>query len=151
MKISRAFLLLCAILLLAFALRMFRLDFFSLRGDEAFTVLFVQKPLAQMWRETLTVEPNPPLMYFALRGWIALAGAGEFATRFFSAFFGVLSVALIYRLAREIFIKTFETREARNATRMMNGLHCWRHFLSPSIRTRFGIRKMCEITLCGPP
>lgn len=112
MKISRAFLLLCAILLLAFALRMFRLDFFSLRGDEAFTVLFVQKPLAQMWRETLTVEPNPPLMYFALRGWIALAGAGEFATRYVSAFFGVLSVALIYRLAREIFIKTFETREA---------------------------------------
>ena len=103
MKISRAFLLVLGILLLAFALRMFRLDFFSLRGDEAFTVLFVQKPLAQMWHETLTVEPNPPLLYFALRGWIALAGDGEFATRFFSAFFGVLCVPLIYRLAREMF------------------------------------------------
>ncbi len=103
MKISRAALILCAILLLAFALRTFRLDFFSLRGDEAFTVLFVQKPLAQMWRETLTVEPNPPLLYFALRGWIALAGDGEFATRYFAAFFGVLGVALLYRLAREIF------------------------------------------------
>lgn len=112
MKISRTFLLLLGILLLAFALRMFRLDFFSLRGDEAFTVLFVQKPLAQMWHETLTVEPNPPLLYFALRGWIAFAGDGEFATRFFSAFFGVLCVPLIYRLAREIFGKTFGNRES---------------------------------------
>jgi uncharacterized membrane protein len=103
MNLSRSFLVLLAVLLLAFALRMFRLDFFSLRGDEAFTVLFVQKPLAQMWHETLTVEPNPPLLYFALRGWIALAGDGEFATRFFSAFFGMLCVPLLYRLAREIF------------------------------------------------
>lgn len=103
MKISRTFLILSGILLLAFALRMFRLDFFSLRGDESFTVLFVQKPLAQMWQETLTVEPNPPLLYLALRGWIALAGDGEFATRFFSAFFGVLCVPLVYRLARDIF------------------------------------------------
>jgi uncharacterized membrane protein len=102
MKISRTFLILCGILLLAFALRMFRLDFFSLRGDESFTVLFAQKPLAQMWYETLTVEPNPPLLYFLLRGWIALVGAGEFATRFFSAFFGVLCVPLAYRLAREM-------------------------------------------------
>jgi len=103
MKSSRVLLVSLGIILLAFALRLFRLDFFSLRGDEAFTVLFVQKPLAQMWYETLTVEPNPPLLYFALRGWIALTGDGEFATRFFSAFWGVLSVALLYRLAREIF------------------------------------------------
>src|SRR5581483_6356156 len=70
------------------------------RGDESFTVLFVQKPLAQMWEETLSVEPNPPLLYILLRGWIGSAGNGEFATRFFSAFFGVLCVPLAYRLGR---------------------------------------------------
>lgn len=90
------------IVLGAFALRAYRLDFFSLRGDESFTVLFVQKPLAQMWQETLTIEPNPPLLYFLLRGWIALAGESEFATRFFSLFFGVLCVPLAYRLARVV-------------------------------------------------
>lgn len=103
MKFTRAYLLILIILLLAIALRMYRLDFFSLRGDESFTVLFVQKPLAQMWQETLTIEPNPPLLYFVLRGWILVTGDGEFATRFFSAFFGVLCIPLIYRLAREIF------------------------------------------------
>jgi len=63
----------------------------------------VQKPFEQMWDEIRTVEPNPPLLYLTLRGWIAVAGAGEFATRFFSVFWGVLCVPLIYRLARDIF------------------------------------------------
>lgn len=98
---TRALVLL--IVLAALGLRLYRLDFFSLRGDESFTVLFVQKPLAQMWQETLTVEPNPPLLYFLLRGWLAVSGDGEFAARFFSVWFGVLCVPLLFRLAREIF------------------------------------------------
>lgn len=60
MRFPKSYLLVLALILLAFALRVYRLDAFSLRGDESFTVLFVQKPLAQMWHETLTVEPNPP-------------------------------------------------------------------------------------------
>lgn len=88
----------------AFALRTFRLDYFSLRGDESFTVLFVLKPFAQMWKEILTVEPNPPLLYLMLRVWVAVAGAGEFAARYFSVFWGVLCVPLIYRFARSFAI-----------------------------------------------
>lgn len=103
MRFPKTYVVVVLLALLAFALRMYRLDFFSLRGDEAFTVLFVQKPLAQMWQETLTVEPNPPLLYFLLRGWIEVTGDSEFVTRFFSLFFGVLSVPLIYRASREIF------------------------------------------------
>lgn len=103
MRFVKAYWLVLLILLLAFALRAYRLDSVSLRGDESFTVLFVQKPLAQMWEETLTVEPNPPLLYFALRGWIALAGESEFATRFFSLWFGVLGAAFVFRLARDFF------------------------------------------------
>ena len=103
MRFPKMYLVLWGIVLLAFALRVYRLDFFSLRGDESFTVLFVQKPFAQMWHETLTVEPNPPLLYLMLRGWIALAGDSEFVTRFFSVVFGVLSVPLGWRVARELF------------------------------------------------
>ncbi len=102
MRLSKAFILILLFTLAAFALRVYRLDFFSLRGDESFTVLFVQKPLAQMWAETLTVEPNPPLLYFALRAWIDAAGDSEWVTRFFSVFFGVLCVPLVYRVAREM-------------------------------------------------
>lgn len=110
MKRSRTRLLLLGILLLAFGLRVYRLDYFSLRGDESFTVLFVQKPLAQMWNEILTVEPNPPLLYVCLRGWIALAGASEFATRYFSVFFGVLCAALGYRVGEYLTSRLPPTR-----------------------------------------
>ncbi len=103
MKFSKTFVLLLLITLLGFALRVYQLDYFSLRGDEAFTVLFVQKPLAQMWYETLTVEPNPPLLYFLLRWWIELAGDSEFITRFFSLVFGVLSIPALYRAGRAMF------------------------------------------------
>ncbi len=92
-----------SVVLLAFALRVYRLDFFSLRGDEAFTVIFVQRTWEGLWKGISTIEPNPPLMYLALRAWVAVAGASEFAARYFAVFFGVLGVPLLYRLAREMF------------------------------------------------
>ena len=100
---NRIWIALWAITLVAFALRVYRLDFVSLRGDEAFTVIFVQRTWEGLWKGISTIEPNPPLMYLALRVWVAVAGASEFATRYFSAFFGVLCVPLLYRLAREMF------------------------------------------------
>ncbi|MCL4490057.1 MAG: hypothetical protein M1570_18290 [Chloroflexi bacterium] len=99
----RGELIILVLTLVAFILRVYQLDFVSLRGDEAFTVLFVQRTWDGMWKGIRLVEPNPPLMYLALRVWIALAGASEFATRFFSVFFGVLCVPLVYRLGREMF------------------------------------------------
>ncbi len=99
----KSFLIVLVLTLVAFVLRVYRLDFFSLRGDEAFTVIFVQRTWEGLWRGISTIEPNPPLMYLALRVWVALAGASEFVTRYFSVFFGVACVPLLYRLAREIF------------------------------------------------
>ena len=87
----------------AFVLRVYQLDAVSLRGDEAFTVIFVQRTWEGLWKGISTVEPNPPLMYLALRAWVAVAGASEFVTRYFSVFFGVLCVPMIYRLAYEMF------------------------------------------------
>lgn len=90
------------IVLFAFALRAYRLDYFALRGDESFTVQFVTLPAGELFEGIRSVEPNPPLYYYALRGWMAVAGQSEFAARFFSLFFGVLSVPLLYQLGRSI-------------------------------------------------
>jgi 4-amino-4-deoxy-L-arabinose transferase-like glycosyltransferase len=100
---KKTWLAVLAITLIAFALRAYRLDFVSLRGDEAFTVIFVQRTWDALWKGIRLIEPNPPLMYLALRAWVALAGASEFATRYFSVLFGVLCVPLLYRLVREMF------------------------------------------------
>ncbi len=93
-------LLLLGILLLAFFLRIYRLDTVPLRGDESLIVLLAQRPIQQMWNAILYSEPHPPMMYLILRGLIAVAGSGEFAVRYFSLFWGVLSVPLCYRLVR---------------------------------------------------
>jgi 4-amino-4-deoxy-L-arabinose transferase-like glycosyltransferase len=87
----------------AFFLRLYRIDIVSLRGDEAFTVNFVQRTWEGLWKGISTIEPNPPLAYLPLRAWIAVFDDGEFETRFFSLIFGVLCVPLLYRLAREMF------------------------------------------------
>ncbi len=100
--VTRAATVILALTLLAWALRVFRLDFVSLRGDEAFTVIFVQRTWEGLWKGIRLVEPNPPLFYLLLRAWVAVAGASEFATRFFSVAFGVLCVPLAYRLGRQV-------------------------------------------------
>jgi uncharacterized membrane protein len=95
---------LCAlVVLVAFVLRVHRLDTASLRGDESFTVLFSAYPLPELIEGIRSIEPNPPLYYFLLRGAMALWGQSDFVTRYVSVLFGVLAVPLLYRLGRALF------------------------------------------------
>ncbi|MCL4459131.1 MAG: glycosyltransferase family 39 protein [Chloroflexi bacterium] len=102
LRASRNSLLVCLLLLLALFLRLFRLDFQSLRGDESFSVLFSAQSLGQITGALLSGEPHPPLYYFALHFWMELAGNSEFAVRFLSVFFDVLAVPLLYSLGRAL-------------------------------------------------
>ncbi len=94
-------LIVLALLLLAFGLRVFRLDAQSFWWDEALSLKLALAP-------GLALRPtdagHPPLYdYFILKPWVALVGSGEFATRFLSVAFGVLAVALSFSLARRLF------------------------------------------------
>jgi mannosyltransferase len=92
-----------AIILPAFALRLFRLGYQELRGDEAFGYFFSLRSYGGILHDTLKLrEPHPVASYFLQKTWIALAGHSEFALRFTSVWFGVLAVALIYRLGRRL-------------------------------------------------
>ena len=94
---------LLAILLAAFALRLYRLDYQELRGDEAFGYFFSQRPYGEIVDATIALaEPHPVASYFVQKAWLGLAGDGEFALRFPGAWWGVLAVALVYRLGRRI-------------------------------------------------
>jgi hypothetical protein len=85
-----------AILLLAFALRAFRLDFQSLWSDEGISILRSSQPLPEMLHN-MPLEHTPG--YFVLlHGWLALVGKSDFALRYLSLLPSVLSVALIFRL-----------------------------------------------------
>jgi len=45
-------------------------------------------------------DTAPPLFYGLLHGWMALAGDSEFAVRLPSALAGILTIAIVLRLAR---------------------------------------------------
>lgn len=89
------------LLLTAFALRLYRLDHQELWGDEAHSTYVSKLPLSS------TVSPhtetNPPLYHLLLYFWVRLTGSSVFALRFLSLVLGVLTVPLVYQLARLAF------------------------------------------------
>jgi mannosyltransferase len=102
----QGFLYLAAVILLvltAFAVRALSLDTQSLWRDEVDALHFATVPWAEMLSNFIRPGWNGPLYYLLLRGWIALTGTSEYATRFFSLVFGVLCVPLVYVLGRRLF------------------------------------------------
>lgn len=104
-SISRSLLLVLALTLVAFGLRVFQLDKQSFWYDEAFSVFLSRFDLATITART-AADIQPPLYYYLLNGWLALAGDSEFAVRFVSLFFGVLTIPLLYVTARRLFDST---------------------------------------------
>jgi hypothetical protein len=100
-NISR--LALSLVLVVAFALRIYRLAEQELRGDESFGYFFSLRPYVEMTSATLELkEPHPLAGYFVQKAWLGWAGESEFALRFSSLWFGVLAVALLYRLGHQL-------------------------------------------------
>lgn len=86
-----------AIVLLAFALRVHRLGDASVWWDEGWSIWLARFDPLEIARRTASDE-HPPLHYWLLHYWDALAGETEFAVRYSTVFFAMLSVPLIYRL-----------------------------------------------------
>jgi len=91
---------LLAIVLLAFAVRVYHLDFQSLWRDEMDAIRFVRDPVSTLFSNFTRAGWNGPLYYLLLRPWLAVAGDSEFVLRFFSLFWGVLAVPLTYAVGR---------------------------------------------------
>lgn len=90
--------LIVGLLLLAFALRIFRLGDQNVWWDEGLAIWAVRKSLvgATLWTAG---DVHPPLFFWALWPWVRLAGQSEFAARYLTVIFGVLTCALGYALA----------------------------------------------------
>lgn len=86
------------ILLLGAVLRILNISVQDLWIDETFTYYAVKQPdlLAVLQRDV-----HPPLYFLLMRGWTELTGVSELALRYFSVLPGMVSIALVYHLARE--------------------------------------------------
>lgn len=103
MRNTRWRLSLLALLLIAFALRLYRLDYQELRGDEAFGYFFSLRPLPDIVQATLDLqEPHPVASYDLQHFWLGWGGHSEFSLRFPAAWFGLLAVALLYALGQQL-------------------------------------------------
>ncbi len=90
------------ILLAAFALRLYRLGAEGLWYDETVSLFLARQDLVTLTRHTAG-DIHPPLYYYLLHFWGQVAGWSEFSAAFLSLIFGVLLIALVYRVAREWF------------------------------------------------
>jgi uncharacterized membrane protein len=86
-----------AVILLAFALRLYRLGYQSIWYDEGVSIHLAQKSLTVLTAHTAG-DIHPPLYYYLLHFWIQAAGSDEFAVAFLSLSFGLLLVPLVYRI-----------------------------------------------------
>ncbi|MBI4785771.1 MAG: glycosyltransferase family 39 protein [Chloroflexi bacterium] len=88
------------LILLAAALRFYRLDAQDIWGDEAFSISLSQQSLEYVIAGGADTHPPfyPALLFF----WLKLMGTSAFATRALSALIGILAVPLIFVFARRV-------------------------------------------------
>jgi 4-amino-4-deoxy-L-arabinose transferase-like glycosyltransferase len=85
--------------LLAFALRVFRLDAQSIWYDEGLSIQIAAQYPVQAIALSATTD-HPPLHTLLLGGWMRVVGESDFVARYLSVFCGVLVVALTYALGK---------------------------------------------------
>lgn len=89
-----------ALIILAFGIRAYHLDYQSLWRDEVDAIFFATRDLATMLGNFTSPGQNGPLYFLALRFWIDLTGSSEFSLRFLSLLFGVLFIPLAFTFGR---------------------------------------------------
>jgi mannosyltransferase len=95
-----------AIVAVAFGLRVYHLASQSLWYDEAFSVYLAGMGFGEIIART-AADIHPPLYYVLLHVWMLAAGSGEFALRFLSLVFGVLTAPVLFQVSRRLLRSQF--------------------------------------------
>jgi mannosyltransferase len=113
---------LIAIVFLAFALRVYRLDGQSFWQDEILNFGYADRELSRVLDPPMPPE-YLPLYFYILHGWMVLAGRSDFAVRFLALSFSMLALASCFYLGR----RCFNRRIAVLAVLIMalNPWHIW--------------------------
>lgn len=102
-RFPRRFALLILILLASTFLRLYRLDARALWWDEGLSLFFAQLDFrTNALMAVKLADTNPPVYRLLLGAWVRLVGSSAFASRLFSVVPGVILIAIVYRLARQL-------------------------------------------------
>ena len=102
-KQLRRFAVPLSLVLLAYLLRTVTLDLQSFWVDEVYAVWFIDRPLEEALHLIITPDNNGPLYFLFLWGWYRLTGPSDFAVRYLSMLFSVLTVATLWQLSKTWF------------------------------------------------
>jgi mannosyltransferase len=91
-----------AILCVAAALRLWRLNRDELWFDEGFAALVALQPVPQLVSE-LVRDSSPPLYFLLLRAWTLMVGADPWSLRVLSVICGGLAIWGVFALGRQLF------------------------------------------------
>lgn len=92
-----------ALIVIAAAVLRFAVADHSLWFDEQASAFFSDQPFARLWSDWMLRETNPPLYYSILRGWRAVAGSSDLAIRALSVLASLLSIVLVFAVARRVY------------------------------------------------
>lgn len=90
-------------LIVAAGLHFFYAPYPSFWLDESVALNITYFSNAEILNNLLTLQPHPPVYFFILKLWRLAFGDGEFALRFLSFIFFLLTVVAIYFLAKRLF------------------------------------------------
>jgi uncharacterized membrane protein len=102
MRLNRSTIILLFILIVAVALRLYRIDGQSFWNDEGNSARIAERSL-QLITEGAAGDIHPPLYYYALHFWRGVFGSSESALRGLSAVLGIFLVWLTYLIAKRLF------------------------------------------------
>jgi len=88
--------------LIGFGLRVQRLNFQPLWGDEGWSFYFAAQPVGQLLALT-AVDIHPPLYYLLLKLWLVVTGVGPVPARLLSVAAGTLLIPVAAALGRRLF------------------------------------------------
>jgi uncharacterized membrane protein len=91
-----------ATIFVAYALRTTTLTLQSMWVDEVMALHFTEGSFAETVRTIIQPTHNGPLFYFLLFWWRRVVGDSDFAVRFLSVIFGVLTLPLLFQWARKL-------------------------------------------------
>jgi hypothetical protein len=107
-RLNGAVVLALALTLLAFGLRVYRVEAMSVWTDEGLSIYRARAPLLQNLigridiQDVPTTDTHPPLYFLMLSGWSKITGETEFALRFLSVMAGTLIVPLAYVTGKQL-------------------------------------------------
>lgn len=93
---------LVGLLLVAFALRIFRLDAQSLWWDEGISLHLATSSVAELLLDRVN-NIHPPLYFLLLKGWLALTGVSAFTGRYLSVLASWAQITAVFVVARRWF------------------------------------------------